>query len=108
MFDAGFRQDLGRFAWGVDSYSNPGSTQYRRNEEDRNFRQNPFVEAFAEYRPDPRTTLTLRAENLMDVKFYRERTFHAPDRSNPDPVLHEFRTRQEHITLSLTLKRSFA
>ena len=107
VLDAGFRQDLGRFAWGVDSYSNPGSTQFRRNEEDRNFRQNPFVEAFAEFRPDPRTTLTLRAENLLDVKFYRERTFFSPDRSNPEPFLHEFRTRQEHITLSLTLKRTF-
>jgi hypothetical protein len=107
LLDAGFRQDLGRFAWGVDSYSNPGSTQFRRNEEDRNFRQNPFVEAFAEFRPDPRTTLTLRAENLLDVKFYRERTFFSPDRSNPEPFLHEFRTRQEHITLSLTLKRTF-
>ena len=107
VLDAGFRQDLGRFAWGVDSYSNPGSTQFRRNEEDRNFRQNPFVEAFAEFRPDPRTTLTLRAENLLDVKFYRERTFFSPDRSNPEPFLHEFRTRQEHITMSLTLKRTF-
>ena len=35
------------------------------------------------------------------------RTFFSPDRSNPEPFLHEFRTRQEHITLSLTLKRTF-
>lgn len=107
VLDAGFRQDLGKFAWGFDTYSNSGSTQYRRNEEDRNFRQNPYVEAFAEYRPDKRTTLTLRVENLLDVNFYRSRTFYDPDRSSPDPIAHEFRRRQEHITPSLTLKRTF-
>ncbi len=107
VLDVGFRQDLKRFAWGFDTYSNSGSTQYRRNELDRNFRQNPFVEAFVEYRPDARTTLTFRAENLLDVKFYRERTFYQPDRSNPEPNLYEFRQRQNHITTSLTLKRTF-
>ncbi|PZU49873.1 MAG: hypothetical protein DI568_04415 [Sphingomonas sp.] len=107
VLDVGFRQDLGRFAWGFDTWSNSGSTQYRRTEEDRNYRGNPYVEAFAEYRPDSRTILTLRAENLLDVNFYRERTFFSPDRSSTDPVMREHRKRQEHITPSLTLKRTF-
>lgn len=107
VLDVGFRQDLGRFAWGVDTYTNSGSTQYRRSEEDRSHRQNPFVEAFAEYRPDSRTTMTLRVENLLDVNFYRTRTFYSPDRSSPEPAMREFRKRREHITPSLTLKRTF-
>ncbi len=107
VFDVGFRQDLKSFAWGFDAYSNDGATQFRRNEEDYNYRANPFVEAFVEWRPDARTTLTLRAENLMDVKFYRKRTFFDPDRSTQTAHLEEFRQRQEHITPSLTLKRTF-
>lgn len=107
VLDVGFRQDLKRFAWGFDTYTNSGSTQYRRNEEDRNYRQNPYVDAFVEYRPDARTTLTLKAENLLNVKFYRERTFFSPDRSNPEPDMREFRQRKENITPSLTIKRTF-
>lgn len=107
VLDVSFRQDLGRFAWGVDTYTNSGSTQYRRNEEDRSYRQNPFVEAFVEYRPDNRTTITARVENLLDVNFYRERTFYQPDRSNPEPNMREFRQRKQHITPSLILKRTF-
>ena len=41
-----------------------------------------------------------RVENLLDVNFYRSRTFYDPDRSSPDPIAHEFRRRQEHITLN--------
>ena len=107
VLDIGFRQDLGKFAWGIDTYSNSGSTQYRRNEEDRNYRQNPYVEIFAEYRPDSRTTVTLRVENPLDVDFYRARTFFDPDRSNATPSMLEFRKRKEHITPSLTVKRAF-
>lgn len=107
VLDVGFRQDLKSFAWGFDTYSNSGSTQFRRGEEDRNWRQNPFVEAFAEYRPDARTTVTLRVENLLNVNFYRGRTFYAPDRSNPEPYLYEARRRKEPPTPSLTVKRTF-
>lgn len=107
VLNVSFRQDLKRFAWGFNTYTNSGSTQYRRNEEDRNYRQNPYVEAFVQYRPDSRTTITLNAENLLNVKFYRERTFYQPDRSNPEPFLHEFRQRKENITPSLTIKRTF-
>ena len=107
VLDVGFRQDLGKFAWGVDAALNSGSTQYRRDEEDRNYRQNPYVEAFAEFRPDARTTLTLKVENLLDIKNYRERLFFSPDRSSSTPFLREFRMRKEHVTPSLTLKRTF-
>ena len=107
VLEVSFRQDLKRFAWGVETYTNSGSTQYRRTEEDRGFRQNPYTDVFVEYRPDARTTVTLKAENALNVKFYRERTFFSPDRSNPDPVLREFRQRKSNITPSLTIKRTF-
>lgn len=107
VLELGFRQDLKRFAWGFNTYINSGSTQFRRNEEDRNYRQNPYTDAFVEYRPDSRTTMTLRAENLLNVKFYRERIFYSPDRSNPAPNMREFRLRKENITPSLTIRRTF-
>ena len=107
VLEVSFRQDLKRFAWGIDTYTNSGSTQYRRNEEDRSYRQNPYTDVFVEYRPDARTTLTLKAENALNVKFYRERTFFSPDRSSPEPDLREFRQRKENITPSLTIKRTF-
>lgn len=105
--DAGLRQDLGEFAWGVTAYANSGSTFFRRNEEDRGFQQNPYVEAFAEWRPTSRTTLRLFLDNATAVIGGRERTFFVPDRSSRVPVLVEIRDRNRFVVPSLTVKHSF-
>jgi hypothetical protein len=106
-FDARFRQDLGKYAWGFNIFTNPGQSFFRRNEIDTPNGEEPFVTAFAEYRPSPRTTVTLGLDNLLEVKGKRFRTFFLPDRSNPEPSLFEVRERSQHITAWLRLKQNF-
>lgn len=105
--ELGFRQDLPRFAWGVTATTRDHQIVFRRNEEDRFFRDNPRVNAFAEWRPDARTTLRADIQNLTDAAFRRERRFFTPDRTAPDPVLLERRPRTRHIVPGLGFTRSF-
>jgi hypothetical protein len=105
--DASFRQDLGKFAWGFALYWNEPSIFYRRNEIDKPYGSIPFVTAFAEYRPTPKTTVTFGLDNLTDVPAMRDRTFFSPDRSNRVPFLFEHRNRNRHVTPSITVKHSF-
>lgn len=104
---AEFRQDLGRFAWGGGYYSSPAATSYRRDEIDMRNGGEPYISVFAEYRPAQRTTLRLSVDNLFAVPSRRTRTFYAPDRSNPDPWLIEYRSRNQHAVVMLKLKHSF-
>jgi hypothetical protein len=105
--DASFRQDLGRYAWGFSVFTNPGQSFFRRNEIDTPNGQEPFVTAFAEYRPTQRTTVSVGLDNLLEVKGKRFRTFFTPDRSNPEPDLYEIRERAQHLTAWLRLKQNF-
>lgn len=105
--NATFRQDLGQFAWGVAFYANPISTVYRRNEEDSFNGKEPYIEAFAEYRPTARTTVRLDFENLADQPAGRTRLFFTPDRSAPFPSALEVRERNRHIQVSIKLVHNF-
>ncbi len=105
--EANFRQDLGRFAWGVSYLGGPPTTFFRRNEIDTSNSIEPFVNVFAEYRPTQRTTITLAADNLFDIPGTRTRIFFAPSRTNPLPDLIERRERNQHVLLSLRLRQSF-
>jgi hypothetical protein len=67
----------------------------------------PFVNIFGEYRMNRRTTFTLTLENLFEVGGTRGRTFFAPDRSNPNPFLFEFRERNPHRAVALRVRHSF-
>lgn len=106
-FDAAFRQDLGKYAWGFNIYTNPGNSIYRRDERDALNGQEPYVTAFGEYRPTRRTTITLGLDNLLETKGKRFRTYYFPDRSNPDPYRFEVRERSQHLTAWLRLKQNF-
>jgi hypothetical protein len=106
-FDAAFRQDLGKYAWGFNIYTSPGISFFRRNEIDNPNAEEPFVTAFAEYRPTQRTSVTFGLDNLLEVKGRRFRTFYFPDRSNPNPSVFETRERSQHITAWIRLKQSF-
>jgi hypothetical protein len=106
-FDASFRQDLGKYAWGFNVLTNPGQSFFRRNEIDTPNGQEPFVTAFAEYRPTQRTTVSFGLDNLLEVKGKRFRTFFTPDRSNPEPDVFEIRERSQHLTAWLRLKQNF-
>lgn len=104
-----FRQDLrGRkWAWGVNYYADGELPQYRLNEIDAWNTKNLNFGAFAELRPTAKTTLTLRANNVLDRRIYRRRDFFSPDRSAPERFAHEDRIRYSGVTYTLELKRSF-
>jgi hypothetical protein len=80
---------------------------YRLNEEDENGQRAPFVSAFAEYRPTPRTTVQIGVENAIASAAYRERTFFQPDRRTRTPSAIEFRHRNRYVVPYLTLKHAF-
>jgi hypothetical protein len=105
--EASFRQDLGKFAWGVSYFGGPRVSFFRRDEIDSSNSLEPFLTAFAEYRPSQATTVTVGADNLWQVAGTRDRLFFFPDRSNLIPGRFEFRERNSHITLFVRLKRSF-
>lgn len=105
--ETSLRQDLGKFAWAIELERGSASTYYRRNELDTNNNDRPYVEAFAEYRPSPKTTITLGVENLLNGRGIRKRTFFTPDRSNPNPSSFEYRERNRHVMPYLTIKRNF-
>lgn len=104
--DASFRQDLGKFAWGINYFGQPRIAFYRRDEIDSPNGIEPFLTAFGEYRPSRRTTVTLGLNNLLQVAGTRDRTFFFPDRANLNPALFERRERNAHISMSLRLKQS--
>jgi hypothetical protein len=106
-FEVKFRQDLGKFAWGVNLDGGTASTWYRLDEEDRNWSKIPYVTAFAEYRPDSRMTITAGLDNATGVPGFRRRTFYEPNRASLVPVAIEYRQRNRHIMPYLTVKRSF-
>lgn len=105
-YEAEFRQDLGRFAWGIEAEGYTHATAFRRNELDR-FYEDPTVDIFAEYRPNVRTTLNLTLGNILQAKIGRRRTFFTPDRTTPDPSGQELRVRNRHILPMVKLKHSF-
>ena len=107
LFDVSFRQDLGKFAWGIEAQANTPSTFYRLNELDRYSQAWPYVTAFVEYRPDRKTSVNLSVNNLTGIPAFRNRTFFDPNRTNPVPDLVERRWRSQHVIPALTLKRSF-
>jgi len=106
-FTANFRQDLGKFAWGIEVEGSTVSTAYRRDEADAFLNVLPYVSTFAEYRPTPQWTLVLGARNVTDDYVERHRDFYRPDRTQPAPFLREDRTRNAHVVAYLTVKRSF-
>ena len=107
FYTAELRQDLGQFAWSVSMSGNTGSTSFRLGETDTNQNASPSIAAFVEYRPNARTTVTFGADNLLDSPNKRWRYFYAPSRSTPNPFQQEYRERNGHRTLYLTVKRSF-
>ena len=101
------RRDAGQWAYGFDVSDRDDFTIFRANEEDINFNSGIFGNAFVEYRPGPRTTLTFNIENLFATHGIRDRVFTFPNRSSEGPDLREFRERNRHQTFQLTFKRTF-
>lgn len=106
-FEGSYRQDLGKFAYGVNFEGGTASVNYRQNELDRFYSDIPYVSVFAEYRPRPTTTVTLGIENLTRSAGHRDRTFFAPDRRNPIANAFEIRERNRNIIPYISIKHSF-
>ena len=102
-----FRQDGRKFAWGVDVEGGAPTIFYRRNELDRNYQNTPYVSAFAEYRPTPRTTITAGLDNATARPAFRRRTFFEPDRRTREASVVELRKRNQQVVPYLTVKHSF-
>lgn len=106
-FEGSFRQDLDKFGWGFTAYTNPGTPYFRRNEIDTTNGEEPFLNAFAEYRPSATTTLTFGVDNIFQKRGTRSRIFYEPDRSNLIASSSELRERNSHITTYVQIKQSF-
>ena len=101
------RRDAGKWAYGGELSDRDQFTIFRSNEEDINFNSGLFGNAFVEYRPSQRTTVTLNVNNLFGTHGIRDRVFSFPNRSFSGPDLREYRERNQHQTFQLTFKRSF-
>ncbi|MFM5949747.1 MAG: hypothetical protein ACKOPM_11040, partial [Novosphingobium sp.] len=106
-FNGELRRDLNQWSYGVEVYRESKSTVYRIDEIDSFFNSGPFVIAFAEYRPDKKTTLRLDVENVGDVAGQRRRLFFDPNRTAALPEIEEFRHRNQHAEFTLSLNRTF-
>ncbi|MEP6784414.1 MAG: hypothetical protein ABI898_01590 [Sphingomonadales bacterium] len=106
-FEGSFRQDMGRFAYGVNFEGGTTSTNYRQNELDSFYSDIPYVSVFAEYRPNPRTAVTFGIDNLTRSAGHRDRTFFDPDRRNKVANAFEIRERNRNIIPYISFKHSF-
>ena len=101
------RRDSGAFSYGFTVNDRDRFSFFRSNEIDTNWNGGPYGTAFIEYRPGPKTAVTLDVDNAFNTHAYRERTFYTPNRSSPQPSSIELRERNRHINVGLTLKQTF-
>ena len=101
------RRDAGKLAYGAAILDRDKFTFFRTDEIDRNLDSRPFVSAFAEYRPDPKTTVRLDLDNLLQAAGQRQRSFFFPNRTSPAPSVYELRDRNGHVTVTASLRRGF-
>ena len=106
-WNAELRRDAGKWAYGASIFDRDRTTFFRTDEIDTQFNSKPFVSAFAEYRPDPKTTLRLDIDNVLQTAGQRERLFFTPDRSATFPGVREFRDRNSHVIIAASLRRGF-
>lgn len=106
-WSAELRRDAAKWSYGLQVFREATSTVYRIDEIDRFFNSGPFGIAFAEYRPDKKTTIRLDVENVFDVAGQRRRTFFDPDRRQSLASAVEFRHRDAHAAVTLSVNRTF-
>ncbi|MDV3256698.1 MAG: outer membrane beta-barrel protein [Sphingomonas sp.] len=102
-----YRHDIGAISYGFAVNDRDRFTFFRTDEFDINWNGGPFATAFVEYRPDPRTSITLDVDNAIATQGFRKRRIFIPNRASPDQIIEEFRERNRHLNFGLTLKRTF-
>ena len=88
----------------IEVFDNQHFTFFRTDEFDTNFNGAPGWNAFVEYRPSSKTSLTLDVNHVFGK---RNRLLFFPNRAEPDTIINEYRERDQHISIGLTLKQSF-
>ena len=71
------------------------------------FQRRTYGTAFVEYRPDPRTSITLDVDNALSTSGNRTRLLFFPNRADTELAIREVRERNRHPNIGLTIKRSF-
>ena len=104
QWDLTVRRDAGSFSYGFEVFDNQHFTFFRTDEFDTNFNGAPAWNAFVEYRPSTRTSVTLNVDHTFGK---RNRLLFLPNRAEPDTVINEARERDQHISIGLTLKQTF-
>jgi hypothetical protein len=104
QWDLTVRRDAGAFSYGFEAFDNQHFTFFRTDEFDTSFSGAPGWNAFIEYRPSSRTSLTLNVDHTFGK---RNRLLFFPNRAEPETIINEYRERDQHISVGLTLKQSF-
>jgi hypothetical protein len=104
QWDLTVRRDAGSFSYGFEVFDNQKFTFFRTDEFDTNFSGAPGWNAFVEYRPSSKTSLQLNVDHTFGK---RNRLLFSPNRAEPDTIINEYRQRDQHISIGLTLKQSF-
>ena len=107
QWEISLRRDKGAFSYGFAVSDRDRFTFFRTDEFDTNFNSQPYATAFVEYRPDARTAITFDIDNAINTHGQRDRLISIPNRLNPVFVVDEFRERNRHLNLGLTVKRTF-
>ena len=107
QWDLSVRRDDGAFSYGFEVSDNQRFTFYRTDEFDTNFNRGAYATAFVEYRPGPKTAITLNFDNVLNTHAARDRLIFRPNRAESGPDVDEFRDRNRHRSIGITLKQSF-
>jgi hypothetical protein len=106
QWNAEYRQDLGAFSYGATLSDRAHYSLFRTDEIDVFANAKVYATAFAEYRPNAKTTITLDIDNALDTRFNWLRTLYIPNRTNPLTTKFEARLRNSHPNIGLTVKRT--
>ena len=101
------RRDSGPWSYGFVVNDRDRFTFFRTDEFDINFNGGPYGTAFVEYRPGPRTSITLDLDNALNTSGNRHRIRFFPNRLAPTFIIDEFRERNRHLNFGLTVKQTF-
>jgi hypothetical protein len=102
------RRDSGPFSYGFVISDYRRFTFFRTDEFDTNFNGGPYGTAFIEYRPGPRTSITLDLDNALETNGNRTRLRFIDNRADPTPfIINEIRERNRHLNFGLTFKQTF-
>ena len=104
QWDLTVRRDSGPLSYGFEVFDQKRTTFFRTDEFDSNFNGAPGWNAFVEYRPAANTSVTLNVDHTFGK---RNRLLFRPNRADPSLIINEYRERDQHISVGLTLKQTF-